>query len=64
MKLFLGYFTSSVVLAQLYEQFLEAFRIIQVIYDTRQRIHNVRSVGSQLLAGSELRQRQTLEIRE
>ena len=64
MKIFLSRSMSPVVLPQLYEQLLQAQRIVQVVYDTRQRIHDVRSVGNQLLAGSELRQGYTLQIRE
>jgi hypothetical protein len=55
---------SPVVLSQLYEQLPEAQWIFQVIYGTRQRIHHIRSVGSQLLAGFEFRQGHTPEIRE
>ena len=64
MKIFLSRSMSPVVLPQLYEQLLQAQRIVQVVYDTRQRIHDVRGVGNQLLAGSELRQGYTLQIRE
>ena len=64
MKFFLSHFMSPMVLSQLYEQLPETQRIVQVIYGTRQRIHDIRGVGSQLLADFKLRQGHTLETRE
>jgi hypothetical protein len=55
---------TTVVLSQLDEQLSQALRVLQVVDHTRQRIHDINSVGRQLLALPELLQGQALETWE